>query len=80
MIKLALAVLLALPAAAKALWMSADKPVVDDTGLAGEYSLDLEWNWKDDADRDRALAAQGLRLAPGRRTVEFLRVEPIKKK
>lgn len=69
-----------MPRFAKALWMSSSKPVVDDTGLAGEYSLDLEWKRGDDADRARALAAQGLRLAPGRRTVEFLRVEPANKK
>lgn len=66
-------------AAAKALWSSADKPVVDDTGLAGEYFLDLEWDRKDAAGRDRALAAHGLRLVPGRREVEFLRVLPAKK-
>lgn len=63
--------------AAKALWE--EKPVFDDTGLAGEYALDLEWKRKDHADRDRALAAQGLRYAPGRRKVEFLRVTPEKK-
>jgi uncharacterized protein (TIGR03435 family) len=65
---------------AKALWSAADKPVLDDTGLEGEYSLDLEWKRGDDAARDRALAAQGLRLAPGRRRVEFLRVSPAAKK
>ena len=65
---------------AKALWGGAsNKPVIDDTGLEGEYSLDLEWNRKDDASRDAALAGQGLRLAPGRRKVEFLRVVPVKK-
>lgn len=68
-----------MPEAAKGLWMSTSKPVVDDTGLAGEYAFDLEWDWKDDAARERALAAHGLRLAPGRRAVEFLRVEPVKK-
>lgn len=63
--------------AAKALWE--EKPVFDDTGLPGEYAVDLEWKRKDRADRDRALAAMGLRLAPGRRKVEFLRVTPAKK-
>lgn len=66
---------------AKALWGGASpKPVIDDTGLKGEYALDLEWKRKDDADLVRALASQGLRLVPGRRKVEFLRVEPVKKK
>lgn len=64
---------------AKALWGAAGRPVIDDTGLAGEYSLDLEWKRGDESDRARALAAQGLRFAPGRRKVEFLRVVPVKK-
>lgn len=57
-----------------------DKLVFDDTGLAGEYALDLEWNGRDNAARDLALAAQGLRLSPGRRKIERLRVTPVKKK
>lgn len=65
---------------AKALWGGAsDKPVIDDTGLTGEYSLDLEWKRTDDAALDRALAAAGLRFVPARRKVEFLRVAPVKK-
>ncbi len=68
-----------MPRFAKALWMSVGRPVVDDTGLQGEYSLDLEWKRSDDGERARALAAQGLRLVPGRRKVEFLRVVPVKK-
>jgi uncharacterized protein (TIGR03435 family) len=65
---------------AKALWGGAsNKPVIDDTGLAGEYSLDLEWKRTDDSDLDRALAAVGLRFVPARRKVEFLRVVPAKK-
>lgn len=67
---------------AKALWGASSKPVLDDTGLAGEYSLDLEWKWthNDDSALGSALAEQGLRLVPGRRKVEFLRVVPVKKK
>ncbi|MBI2385780.1 MAG: redoxin domain-containing protein [Elusimicrobia bacterium] len=64
---------------AKALWMGSPKPVIDATGLDGLYFLDLEWKRRDDAARDRALAAHGLKLVPGRREVEFLRVLPAKK-
>ncbi len=68
-----------MPRFAKALWMSSSKPVLDDTGLAGEFALDLEWKRGSDADCGRALAAAGLALVPGRRQVEFLRVAPVKK-
>lgn len=60
--------------AAKALWMNLGKPVLDETGLAGDYEFDLQWKDGDDADRDRALAAAGLGLVPARRPVEFYRV------
>jgi len=63
--------------AAKALWD--DRPVIDATGLEGEYSLDLEWDRKNGADVKRALAAQGLTLVPARRQIEFLRFSPVKK-
>ena len=71
-----------MPHFAKTLSGSTSKPVIDDTGLEGEYSLDLEWKykWKDDSALGPVLAAQGLRLVPGRRKVEFLRVETVKKK
>ena len=63
---------------ARALWMSLDKPVVDETGLKGEYQFDMEWKMSDRAELDRLLAAQGLSLVPGKRAVEFLRVSPDK--
>jgi uncharacterized protein (TIGR03435 family) len=63
---------------ARALWMSLDVPVVDETALKGEYEFDLEWKPSDRAALDRVLAAQGLSLVPARRTVEFLRVSPAK--
>jgi uncharacterized protein (TIGR03435 family) len=65
--------------AARALWTSLGKPVIDDTGLKGEYGFDLEWNRGDRAALDAALAAQGLVLVPGRRPVEFLRVTAAKR-
>lgn len=57
--------------AAKALWMNLGVPVVDETGWGGAYDLDLQWKDKDDADRDRALAALGLKLVPVRRPLQF---------
>jgi uncharacterized protein (TIGR03435 family) len=62
--------------AARGLWMSLEKPVVDETGLPGEFHFDLEWEYRDQAALDRALASCGLRLLPGRREVDFLRVTP----
>jgi len=63
---------------ARALWLSLDKPVVDGTGLAGEYEFDMEWKYGDRAELDRLLAARGLSLVPARRTIDFLRVSPEK--
>ena len=63
---------------AHALWMSLDKPVVDETGLKGEYDFDMEWKPGDRAALDALLAAQGMSLVPARRTIEFLRVSPAK--
>jgi uncharacterized protein (TIGR03435 family) len=63
-----------MPDVARALWMSLDKPVVDETGLKGEYDFDMEWKSGDRAALDSLLAAQGLSLVPAKRTVEFLRV------
>jgi uncharacterized protein (TIGR03435 family) len=61
---------------ARALWMSLQKPVVDETGLKGEYDFDMEWKSGDRSALDALLAAQGLSLVPAKRTVEFLRVSP----
>lgn len=63
---------------ARGLWMSLQKPVVDETGLQGEYDFDLEWKDGDRAALDALLAAQGLSLVPGKRAVEFLRVTAAK--
>jgi uncharacterized protein (TIGR03435 family) len=63
---------------ARALWTSLRTPVVDETGLKGEYDLDLEWKDGDRAALDALLAAQGLSLVPGKRPVEFLRVTAAK--
>lgn len=60
--------------AAKALSLEMNKQVVDETGLAGVRVLDLEWTGDDEAERDKALAAVGLRLVPSRRTVTYYRV------
>lgn len=67
-----------MPGFAKALWEAGDVPVFDETGLKGEYALDLEWKRNDGAARALALAAAGLRLVPGRRKVEFVTVVPAK--
>lgn len=63
---------------ARALWTSLQKPVVDETGLKGEYDFDLEWKDGDRAQLDQLLAAQGLSLVPAKRSVEFLRVSAAK--
>lgn len=63
--------------AAKGLSMSLGTAVFDETGLKGEYGIDLEWADDDIASVGRALAAQGLVLVPARRTVDFLRVTSV---
>ncbi|OGS55623.1 MAG: hypothetical protein A3J79_05385 [Elusimicrobia bacterium RIFOXYB2_FULL_62_6] len=63
-----------MPAIAKAIWMSMDKPVVDETGLKGAYEFDLHWEFRNMPDAEKVLGGEGLVLTPGRRTIEFLRV------
>lgn len=63
---------------ASVLWMSMDKPVINDTGLKGGYEFDMQWKYKDQAALAKLLADQGLVLVPGRRTVDFLRVTQVK--
>ena len=60
------------------------KPVIDETGLAGHYHIDLTWNEQDDADPNhhalkKALLDQlGLELVPDHQTIEMLVVEKAK--
>jgi|GEM_PF-6928541 len=49
------------------------RPVIDETGLAGEYEIDLRGDIKASS---RALSGLGLRLVPARREVKYLRVSP----
>ena len=67
-----------MPAIARAIWASMDRPVVDGTGLKGVYEFDLKWNYGDLAEAERAFSEQGLILVPARRPIEFLRVTPAK--
>lgn len=62
----------------KSMRWSAGRPVLDETGLKGEYSLDLEWPEDDAAARDAAFASVGLKLVPARRKLPVLRVVPAK--
>jgi uncharacterized protein (TIGR03435 family) len=67
-----------MPEVARALWMSLSQPVVDETGLKGDYEFDMEWKGGDQADLGRVLSTQGLSLVPAKRVVEFIRVSPEK--
>jgi len=64
--------------AARVLWSGMDKPVMNGTGLKGGYEFDMQWKYKDQAELAKLLADQGLVLVPARRTVDFLRVTPVK--
>jgi len=68
----------AMPEMARGLWASLDKPVVDETGLQGEYELELQWAYGEQAELDGLLAKHGLLLVPARRTMEFLRITAAK--
>lgn len=63
-----------MPQIARALWMNLHKPVVDETGLGGEYEMDFIWTDGNMDELEALLAKQGLRLVPAIRTIEFLRV------
>ncbi|OGS06830.1 MAG: hypothetical protein A2270_11695 [Elusimicrobia bacterium RIFOXYA12_FULL_51_18] len=67
-----------MPRIARALWMSLDRPVVDETGLKGVYEFDMQWTYGKQLELDSLLAAQGMSLVPARRNMEFLRVVPAK--
>lgn len=50
-------------------------PVVDETGLTGQYDFELAWEYGDRASIEGELAKLGLQLAPARREVEMLIIE-----
>jgi uncharacterized protein (TIGR03435 family) len=59
-------------------------PVVDSTGMAGRFNIDLKWNEPDpkhsnrDALKGALLEQLGLELLPGRKPIELLIVEKMK--
>ena len=65
---------------AEALQLIVGKPVIDETGLRGSYDLTLDW----DDDPVASITAfvehrLGLRLAPGRRDVDVLIVDNVRR-
>ena len=62
-----------MPALAELLEAATGRPVVDETGLAGAYELDVETEERTTADFIEALGrTHGLVLTPGRRDVSVL--------
>ncbi len=57
-------------------------PVIDQTGLTGNYDANLKWNYRNDLEGEnlkRAVNEQlGLKLVPGTALVEMLVVEKAK--
>jgi uncharacterized protein (TIGR03435 family) len=66
-----------MPKIASVLWMSMDKPVVDETGLKGGYEFDMQWTYGKQDELVKLLSAHGLVLVPARRPVNFLRVTHV---
>ncbi len=56
------------------------RPVVDETGLAGNYNFRVEVKKVDQAELNKALAPLGLKLEAGRRRVEVTEVRQLKKR
>jgi uncharacterized protein (TIGR03435 family) len=58
------------------------KPIIDQTGLTGRYSIDLRWDPKNrnakDAIKQAVLEQLGLEIVSGREPVELLVVEKVK--
>jgi len=58
-------------------------PVVDRTGLAGKYEVDVKWQWgnglsEKDAFKQAVLDQLGLELVPSRETIDMLVIERAK--